>query len=78
MLLFVLWVHGRRAATLTAGTVSASFRHGHPGNTVADAIVGGALIGIFTLVGFEAAADMAEEAVDARRTVPRAMIAAAA
>jgi amino acid transporter len=41
---------------------------------LADAIVGGALIGIFTLVGFEAAADMAEEAVDARRTVPRAMI----
>jgi amino acid transporter len=41
---------------------------------LADAIVGGALIGIFTLVGFEAAADMAEEAVDARRAVPRAMI----
>ncbi|MCU1661179.1 MAG: hypothetical protein QOI36_5796 [Pseudonocardiales bacterium] len=41
---------------------------------LADALVGGALIGIFTLVGFEAAADMAEEAVDARRAVPRAMI----
>jgi amino acid transporter len=38
------------------------------------ALVGGALIGVFTLVGFEAAADMAEEAVDARRTVPRMMI----
>ena len=44
------------------------------GAPLADAIVGGALIGIFTLVGFEAAADMAEEAVDARRAVPRAMI----
>ena len=38
------------------------------------AIVGGALIGVFTLVGFEAAADMAEEAVDARHAVPRMMI----
>jgi amino acid transporter len=41
----------------------------------AEAVVGGALIGIFTLVGFEAAADLGEEAVDARRTVPRAMLA---
>jgi amino acid transporter len=32
------------------------------------------LIGIYTIVGFESAADMAEEAVDARRSVPRAMI----
>ncbi|WP_214403789.1 APC family permease [Pseudonocardia lacus] len=38
------------------------------------AIVGASLVGVFTLVGFEAAADLAEEAVDARRTVPRAMI----
>ncbi len=38
------------------------------------AIVGASLVGIFTLVGFEAAADLAEEAVDPRRTVPRAMI----
>jgi len=41
---------------------------------LAPALVGGALIGVFTLVGFEAAADMAEEAVDPRRAVPRAMI----
>jgi amino acid transporter len=41
---------------------------------LAAALVGGALIGVFTLVGFEAAADLAEEAVDARRTVPRMMI----
>ncbi len=45
-----------------------------PGAVFPDALVGGALVGIFTLVGFEAAADMAEEAVDARRAVPRAMI----
>jgi amino acid transporter len=42
---------------------------------IAAAVVGGALIGIFTLVGFEAAADLGEEAVDARRSVPRAMVA---
>lgn len=42
---------------------------------IAAAVVGGALVGIFTLVGFEAAADLGEEAVDARRSVPRAMIA---
>lgn len=41
---------------------------------IVDALVGGALVGIFTLVGFEAIADLAEEAVDARRAVPRAMI----
>jgi amino acid transporter len=42
---------------------------------LASALVGGALVGIFTLVGFEAAADLAEEAIDPRRTVPRAMLA---
>jgi amino acid transporter len=41
---------------------------------VVSAIVGAALVGVFTLVGFEAAADLAEEAVDPRRIVPRAMI----
>ena len=29
------------------------------------------LIGVFTLVGFELAADMSEDAVDPRRSVPR-------
>jgi amino acid transporter len=38
------------------------------------AVLLASLIGIYTIVGFESAADMAEEAVDARRSVPRAMI----
>jgi amino acid transporter len=32
------------------------------------------LIGVYTIVGFESAADMSEEALDARRSVPKAMI----
>jgi amino acid transporter len=38
------------------------------------AIVLASLIGVYTIVGFESAADMSEEALDARRSVPRAMI----
>lgn len=45
-----------------------------PGQPLWYAIVLASLIGVYTLVGFEAAADMSEETVDARRTVPRAII----
>ena len=76
VLLLGLWAHGH-AGTPDGGHGLGFLGTVNPGTPVADAVVGGALIGIFTLVGFEAAADMAEEAVDARRTVPRAMIAAA-
>jgi amino acid transporter len=76
VLLLGLWVHGH-AGTPDGGHGLGFLTAVNPGTPVADAVVGGALVGIFTLVGFEAAADMAEEAVDARRTVPRAMIAAA-
>jgi amino acid transporter len=76
LLLLGLWVHGH-AGTPDGGHGLGFLGTVNPGTPLADAVVGGALIGIFTLVGFEAAADMAEEAVDARRTVPRAMIAAA-
>lgn len=72
VVVFVAWVRGGDAAPVPHGfgflsTTATSA-------PLTDAIVGGALIGIFTLVGFEAAADMAEEAVDARRAVPRAML----
>ena len=73
VVVFLAWVRGGASAP-DGGTVRRSCPRSHPGTPLADAIVGGALIGIFTLVGFEAAADMAEEAVDARRTVPRAML----
>ena len=75
-LLLALWAT-HRGSTPDGGHGVAFLTTVNPGTPLADGIVGGALIGIFTLVGFEAAADMAEEAVDARRTVPRAMIAAA-
>jgi amino acid transporter len=72
VVVFVAWVRGGGDAPVPHGFGFLSTTA--PDAPLADAIVGGALIGIFTLVGFEAAADMAEEAVDARRTVPRAMI----
>ena len=70
VVVFVAWVRGGTSDGHGLGflfTVSAD-------EPLTSALVGGALIGVFTLVGFEAAADMAEEAVDARRTVPRMMI----
>jgi len=45
-----------------------------PGQSPFYGIVLASLIGVYTLVGFEAAADMGEETVDARRTIPRAIL----
>jgi amino acid transporter len=45
-----------------------------PGQSLFYGVVLASLIGVYTLVGFEAAADMGEETVDARRTVPRAIV----
>lgn len=73
VVVFVLWVRGS-GGTPDGGHGLGFLSTTVPGAVFPDALVGGALVGIFTLVGFEAAADMAEEAVDARRTVPRAMI----
>lgn len=70
VIVFVAWVRGGTPDGHGLGflfTVSTD-------EPLVSALVGGALIGVFTLVGFEAAADMAEEAIDARRTVPRMMI----
>jgi len=75
VVVFLAWVRGGENGAAAGGGHGFSFLFTTAtGAPLADAIVGGALIGIFTLVGFEAAADMAEEAVDARRAVPRAMI----
>ncbi|MCW2719086.1 APC family permease [Pseudonocardia sp.] len=73
VIVFVAWVHGG-SGTPDGGHGFGFLSTTVPGAVFPDALVGGALVGIFTLVGFEAAADMAEETVDARRTVPRAMI----
>jgi len=45
-----------------------------PGQPLWYAVVLAALMGVYTLAGFEAAADMGEETVNVRRTIPRAII----
>ncbi len=45
-----------------------------PGQPLWYGIVLAALMGVYTLAGFEGAADMGEETMDARRTLPRAII----
>jgi amino acid transporter len=70
VVVFIAWVRGGTPDGHDLGflfTVSTD-------EPLVSALVGGALIGVFTLVGFEAAADMSEEAIDARRVVPRMMI----
>jgi amino acid transporter len=72
VLLFVLWVarykpHGQPASFLTnhQGLLHQPFWYA--------AVLAG-LMGVYTLVGFEAAADLSEETVDARRAIPRAIL----
>lgn len=72
VVLFFLWVAGAKPTGHGLGFLTN--HQGVFGQPLWYAAVLAALIGVYTLVGFEAAADMAEEAVDARRTVPRAMI----
>lgn len=72
VLLFVLWV--ARAQPSDHGWGFLGTTSTQPGQSTFYAIVLASLIGVYTIVGFEAAADMSEETVDARRTVPRAII----
>jgi amino acid transporter len=44
------------------------------GSAIWGAVIGSLVMGLFALTGFETAADMSEEAVGARRNVPRAVI----
>ena len=72
VVLFVLWVAGYKHTGHGIGYLG---HHTHlAGQPYWYAIVLASLLGIYTIVGFESAADMSEEAVDARRSVPRAMI----
>ena len=71
-ILFFLWVGGYKHTSHGIGYLGHHFHL--PGQPYWYAISLASLIGIFTIVGFEAAADLSEEAVDARRSVPRAMI----
>ena len=74
VVLFFLWVAGYKKTDHGIGFL------GHathlPGQPYWYAFVLASLIGVYTIVGFETAADMSEEAVDAQRSVPRAMIGA--
>jgi amino acid transporter len=72
LVLFFLWVANYKHTDHGIGYIGHHFHL--PGQPYWYAITLAALIGIFTIVGFESAADMSEEAVDARRSVPRAMI----
>lgn len=75
VLLFVLWVarykphgqHGQAASFLTD-------HHGLAHQPFWYAAVLAGLMGVYTLVGFETAADMSEETVDARRAIPKAIL----
>ncbi|MEP6799303.1 MAG: amino acid permease [Lapillicoccus sp.] len=69
---FVLWVAQAKPSDHGFGILTETTTR--PGQTTFAAIVLASLIGVYTLVGFEAAADMGEETVDARRTIPRAII----
>jgi amino acid transporter len=72
LVLFFLWVADYKPTHHGFGFV---VHHYHqPGQPYWYAIVLASLIGVYTIVGFESAADMSEETVDARRSVPRAMI----
>lgn len=72
ILLFFLWV--AKAKPNPHGFAYLG-RHMHPpGHPYWYAIVLASLIGVYTIVGFESAADMSEESVDARRSVPRAIV----
>ena len=57
----------------STGTVSSSGWFGVGGGTTASPFMFAFLLGSFTIVGFEAAANMAEETRDSARAVPRAM-----
>jgi amino acid transporter len=72
LVLFFLWVGNYKHTDHGIGYIGHHFHLA--GQPYWYAITLAALIGIFTIVGFESAADMSEEAVDARRSVPRAMI----
>ncbi|PZS33548.1 MAG: hypothetical protein DLM58_07615 [Pseudonocardiales bacterium] len=72
VVLFFLWVADYKP---TGHGIDFLGQHPHPpGQSLWYAFVLASLVGVYTLVGFEAAADMSEEALDARRSVPRAMI----
>jgi amino acid transporter len=72
VLLLVLWGLRTKPAPYGAGILTNTTSVFHNPTWYAFALAG--LLGAFTLVGFELAADMSEDAVNPRRSVPRAVI----
>ncbi|MEJ7755329.1 MAG: amino acid permease [Nocardioidaceae bacterium] len=72
--LFVLWVADYKETDHGIDFLGQSAHP--PGQSFWYSVVLASLLGIYTIVAFETAADMSEEAVDAQRSVPRAMIGA--
>src|SRR5712691_910887 len=69
LVLFVIWATKPKHSITFLGDTG-----GMHGGDIILALPYAALMGIFTIVGFELAADLGEEAVAARVTVPRAVI----
>ena len=72
VLLLILWGLKTKPAPYGASILTNTTSVLHNPTIYAFALAG--LIGAFTLVGFELAADMSEDAVDPRRSVPRGVI----
>jgi amino acid transporter len=72
VLLLVLWGIQAKPTPYGAGILTNTTSVNHNPTLYAFALAG--LIGAFTLVGFELAADMSEDAVNPRRSVPRGVI----
>jgi amino acid transporter len=72
VLLFILWGVHAKPTTTGAGILVSTQSVNHNPTWYAFALAG--LLGAFTLVGFELAADMSEDAVNPVRSVPRGVL----
>ncbi|MDA8385905.1 MAG: amino acid permease [Actinomycetota bacterium] len=72
VLLLVLWGLHSKASSYGVGILSNTSSTAH--NPIWYSMVLAGILGMYTLVGFELAADLAEEALDARRNVPKAVL----
>ena len=76
VLLFVLWGVHDKHTPYSWGILTSTVNPSHSPTWYSFVLAG--LLGAYTLVGFELAADLSEEAVNARRSVPRGVIMAVA
>ena len=72
VLLFILWALKTKPSPYGASILTNTTSTLHNPTIYAFALAG--LMGAFTLVGFELAADMSEDAVDPRKSVPRGVL----